>query len=207
MTSVTVLCHDLARVLGNALAFMPARNRVKHVALCVTPDGVLAAGCRDGYVAGVDTVGTVDFGGNAANPALLLPEEAEVLKKVAQAGKKFPVRVNITGDSLNVETSEEALGVPIVTADREVDMYRSLFALMGDAEKREGALPGALMLDPALMAPFAKVKSDSTDRKADLLIKDERSPILVKIGPTFRGLMMPIHREQNAKKAGEDGLW
>lgn len=207
-TSVTILCHDLARVLGNALHFMPARNRVEHVALVVDRDSIMVSGCRDGYVAGTD-VAEVTSSAVPDMTAMLLPEDAEALKKVAQAGKKFPASLTVDGGTVTIETSETSASVPAVggDADRDRRMYSALFDLMVQAEVRQNAIPGVLMIDPALMAPFAKVKADSTDRKADLLIKDPKSPILVKIGPTFRGLIQPIHRDKNAEKAGEDGLW
>lgn len=211
MAAVEILCHDLARVLGNALAFMPARNRVKHMALCLTPDGVLAAGCRDGYVAGVDTTGAVDFRGGPPNPVMLLPEDAEAIRKVAQGGKKFPATITAApAGTVTIQTSDDSVTVSEALgdeADKGRNLYTTLFRLMNEVEARQNAIPGVLMIDPALMAPFAKVKADTTDRKADLLIKDDKSPILVKIGPTFRGLIQPIHRDKNAKKAGKDGLW
>jgi hypothetical protein len=55
---------------------------------------------------------------------------------------------------------------------------------------------------------FGKVKADKDGRMMDLkLTGDKLEPVLVKVGPTFRGIIMPIDRGVNAKNIGEDGLW
>lgn len=214
-TTVSIsAASSLARALGNALAFMPARNRISHVGIFVGRE-VKVAGCKDGYVAGVDVVATQgEIHGDSEAAVFLTPETADLLKAYLVAHKKHSISVVadevgalVIDSPIDGQITFECAQGDAASTDRDRGLYEGVFKLIAAGELRRNTIPGVLMIDPGLMTPFAKIKADSGDRKADLLIGDPAAPILVKIGPTFKGLIMPVDRERNAEHTGEDGLW
>jgi hypothetical protein len=67
--------------------------------------------------------------------------------------------------------------------------------------------PFRTAFQPQLLQRFAKVKADKAERVADLAIADPDAPVLVKIGPSFKGLIMPVSRAVHAVNVGQEGLW
>jgi len=193
---------DLARVLANAGAFVPARADLKMLCLRIKADTIEASG-TDGYAAGNDSIPAHVTGGTVS--FALTSESMTALEQAARAVKKDPVTLQVgetdvtlmwavkgTPDSLTVEMQpypwqdwgalEEMLNRP-VTEER----------------------PQFVAFDPALFSRFAKVRAEN-DRVMDLWFHSAELPVLVKIGATFRGLVMPLQRARAAEYAPE-GLW
>jgi hypothetical protein len=89
--------------------------------------------------------------------------------------------------------------------------------LLERMERRTPALPELIAFDPALLAYFSKVKvakvkgkaNETLERAMDLCVFDAKEPVLVKIGPTFRGAIMPIDRDVHRENVEQfdGGLW
>ncbi|MCG5459634.1 hypothetical protein PSH03_005420 [Micromonospora sp. PSH03] len=97
--------------------------------------------------------------------------------------------------------------VPVHLSPEQLELHHRLTDIIGAAEKRPGVIPGVMTLDPVLWSRFAKVKADKSERMADVLMTDGYEPVLIKIGPTFKGLLMPIEREIHETNIGPEGLW
>lgn len=200
----TVTGADLARALSNALAFVPARAQAQLLRLTVASDQVRAAG-SDGYAAGFDHCQATVESPTSQFPQVALARDAWAeLESDSRAMKKEVV-------ILTVEASRVALATP----DGEQQTWETV-PLMGEAwefldnafarqEHAQTGVPAFVAFDPALFSRFSKVKAEH-DRVMDLWFAGADAPALVKIGPTFRGLVMPVHREAAAQYV-EDGLW
>lgn len=211
MVRVTLEAPEAARVIGNAVAFLPAASRIKHVLLDFRQDVLIASG-TDGYAAGRDTapLTSADEVPSEGIPVCVLASDVKELDRFARAAKKGVLAVQVDpGGTLSVSSdqSTEALVVPWEALDDVLGTYEQVDEVLTLAGARPPSWPGALMLDPALWSRFAKVKSDQTSRMADVSASDDRTPILIKIGPTFRGLIMPIRRNVQTEALGEDGQW
>lgn len=215
---ITIEATELARILGNAIAFIPARSLIKTARLVFTKERLIAEG-TDGYAAGSDWAliesskvpegeyvellierGSAPSGDKPGSGIALLESVAR------KEGKKYPATLSI-GDQLTLDVQGEKATVAIANNGHDEGVYSALAEVFGSAEKREAAIPGVVCFDPALLSRFTKVKADKTERMADFLMSDTHGPVLVKIGPSFRGLIMPIDREDHANKQGPEGLW
>lgn len=208
--SVTLEAPDLARILGNALAFIPAASRIKSALLDIRRDRVYTCG-TDRYAAGRDEARVNHSDGVPAEgiPLLVSKESLAELDKAARQAKKAIATLTVTRegtvalDSVDVEP----IIVPWFTDDHLLGTFEAVEQVLERVAGKPPAWPGVLMLDPSLMSRFAKVKADKPGRHADLHVPTEQAPILIKIGPTFRGLLQPVDRTINGKNIGEDGLW
>ncbi|MFD6970154.1 hypothetical protein [Streptomyces sp. NPDC059949] len=126
---------------------------------------------------------------------------------------RFEVR---NGDGLifrpgNNDTPTAAQDTSAQADERVWDMLDGLFTRL---EGRKPALPELVAFDAALLARFSKVKAPKVknhdanlDRCLDMCVFNSKEPILIRIGPTFRGVIMPIDRDVHAENLGPDGLW
>lgn len=210
MVRVTVESPAIAKAFGNALAFMPARSQVKYARIVIENDAVYTAG-TDGYAAGTDWAEVNECQGLPLEGLTLLvdKEALTLLDRAARESKKAPASLQVEGNLLTFAGGEdvELLTVETFQDEHTANIYEHLTELIGAREAKPPVIPGVLCLDPALWSKFTKVKADKGDRKADLLMSDSYEPVLIKIGPTFKGLLMPIEREVHAANVGADGLW
>lgn len=211
---ITVDSHAFASAASNALAFLPANSQVKLARLVVTGDAVEFT-ATDGYAAGRDYAEVVGHDGTAP------PEFVALLDRKALQGFDSAGRADFnTKKKMGVgrlEALDGGKGVQFTPEDKEVpseahfnlidgnpdllDMFAALDEML-DTEQ-----PFRTAFQPTLLQRFSKVKADKNERVADLAIADPSAPVLIKIGPSFRGLIMPIDREAHAEKVGEEGLW
>lgn len=212
--SATVPSEELARVAYNALCFIPARSMVKTARIHLGPAGLAATG-TDGYAVGQDSGPVEAYNGPAEGVTLHVDRTA--LADLDTAGRKdkkgFGKLELLPGDGLvfrpgNNDTPTAAQDAAAQADDAVWGMLDSLFTRL---EGRPVSLPEVVAFDPALLARFSKVKApkgkDGLGRALDLLIFDSKEPILCRIGPTFRGVIMPIDRDVHAQNVGPDGLW
>lgn len=211
-TSLTVDAELFARGLSNALAFVPAASKIQHVWIAVDPALQVLRVCgTDRYAAGVETVPARDYEGpQGPSVALLTKEAATELERYVRGAKKVPVGLSLSLTGLDVEPMGSGVTrVPVAQDTEALAVYDAVMGLFRDHYRRPSVVPGVICLDPGLLSRFSKVKADKAQgRMADLLFgEDELDRVLVKIGPNFLGLLMPIDRAVNGRNVGEDGLW
>ena len=209
----TLASEEMARVVYNALSFLPARSMVKTARLELSIDGLRATG-TDGYAIGQDWCPVEDYGGPEGG--LTVHVDRSVLADLDTAGRKDKKgfgRVELKpGDGLvfrpgnnDTPTAGQDLSA---TTEPVWGFIDDLFTRLAG---RPLSLPELVAFDPALLARFSKVKApkgkDGLGRALDMCVFDAREPILIRIGPTFRGVIMPIDREVHAENVGPDGLW
>jgi hypothetical protein len=209
-----------ARVCANALAFIPARSQVKTARVEVWPDGFRVTG-TDGFAIGQDTAEMDEYEGPPDGAVFHVTREA--LADLDSAGRKdkkgFGKLVFKPGDGLifRPANNDVACAVQDVTDQAHAPLWGAVDGLMEKLEGRKPNLPEVLCFDPALLMRFSKVKAakkttkagNNLERGMDLYIFDNAEPILVRIGPTFRGAVMPIQREVHRENVEQDdgGLW
>ncbi|MEU7096079.1 hypothetical protein [Kitasatospora aureofaciens] len=209
MTQFSIAAPELARLTHNALAFMPARSAVGVCRIEAYVNQVRVT-ATDLYAAGRD-VADVSSGSQLGASLDLSREDLQTLDKIARAKKKEEVRIDIRhGDGLSV-MDDNGAWMPFLDASEKrlpADLWERVDELLTRLERVSPVIPEALLIDPAMMAKFAKVKC-AGETIADLYISSPDDPILVKIGPTFRGAIMPVDRAAAAESEGirADGLW
>ncbi|MEV5084978.1 hypothetical protein AB0K74_41610 [Streptomyces sp. NPDC056159] len=210
---MTLYSEDMARVAYNAHSFFPARSMVKTARLQVGPGGLTITG-TDGYAVGQDTCPVEAFEGPPEGLTVHLDRTA--LADLDSAGRKDKKGFG----RLDVKPGDGVIFRPAnndtPTAGQDVraqadDVWGMLDSLFTRLEGRPVALPEVVAFDPGLLARFSKVKApkgkDGLGRAMDMYVFNSAEPILCKIGPTFRGVIMPIDREVHAENVGSDGLW
>jgi hypothetical protein len=163
----------------------------------------------DTYAAGRDSV-AVENAGRTDVTIYVDRDGLAELDRAGRADKKGTGEIEIRpGDGLIFRPFMEADPSAVIDQKNEqaVSVHDALDELFQRVENREPSIPEVMAFDPALLQRFAKVKFDKDGRMADFYMADHVAPVLVKIGPTFTGLIMPIDREVNAANIGEDGLW
>ncbi|MEV6730578.1 hypothetical protein [Streptomyces sp. NPDC051364] len=217
LAAAEVPSEEMARVAYNALAFLPARSMVKTARLELSPEGLRATG-TDGYAIGQDSAPVDDYSGPPGG--FTVHVDRTVLAELDTAGRKDKKgfgRLEVRpGDGLifrpgNNDTPTAGQDVSGQADDNLWAMLDSLFTRL---EGRKPALPELVAFDAALLARFSKVKAPKVknhdanlDRCLDMCVFNSKEPILIKIGPTFRGVIMPIDRDVHAENIGPDGLW
>jgi hypothetical protein len=214
----TASSEELARVAYNALAFLPARSMVKTARLELSPDGLRATG-TDGYAIGQDACPVEDYSGPSGG--LTVHVDRSVLADLDSAGRKDKKgfgRLEVKpGDGLvfrpgnnDTPTAGQDLSA---TAEPVWDFIDDLFTRLAG---RPPSLPELIAFDAALLARFSKVKAPKVkkgdtnlERCLDMAVFNAKEPILIKIGPTFRGVIMPIDRDVHRENVEQDdgGLW
>jgi hypothetical protein len=215
---------ELGKVLANALAFCPARSKFPAVQLRSSAFALTALS-SDTYTIGQSWMPLED---GALAEATLPLKDAQALEALARmdrsgtaaTGQHGVGRLEFTPGDCLVFTPE-LKGEPLVLQDigqteTAHGHYSELWARCSELLQRlEGSNvsgpPLRLLLDPVLLARFAKVKGVSEtgdDVVMDMLFQEgDNGPVLVKIGERFTGALMPVNREQNAKMQGTGGQW
>jgi hypothetical protein len=214
MIQFSIAAPELARLTHNALAFMPARSAAKVCRVTFAMNGTigyLQITATDLYSTGRDHS---VFETSDSSPVVsidLSREDLLTLDKIARGKKKEEVRLQIRhGDGMSVEDENDAW-MPFLDASGQrqpADLWNRVDGMLTRLERVSPAIPEALLIDPALMARFGKVKH-SGETIADLYIADPAEPILVKIGETFIGAIMPVDREAagQSDQIGPEGMW
>lgn len=199
MNYATIEGEPLARAAFNALAFIPKVTKVPLIRFTLTATSLEVTG-SDGYAAGKDSAPVHNGPGLAVS--FTIEREALVeLEAFARAYKKEALALTRYGDELNVAAAEETFTCALRALEHR-EAWATLDAMF-KAQRSPDAL--AVAFDPALFSRFGKVKT-AKERVADYLFVDPEKPALVKVGPTFQGLVMPLYREP-AKAYSPEGLW
>lgn len=215
MTEFSIPAPDLARLTHNALAFMPARSAVK---VCRIEAGYFESvptfeiTATDLFTVGRDTA-TLEALPDLHASIDLSREDLQALDKAARAAKKEDVRLKITqADGLVFNSEAEELYCLDRSHKRTpVDLWDRCDELL---MRLEGApnqpIPEFLTIDPKMLSAFGKVKpANGKECIADLFLRGSEGQILVKIGATFTGAIMPVDREEAgaSEHVGREGLW
>jgi hypothetical protein len=193
---------------------MPARSAVKICRVMVglnAPYGYLQVTATDLYSAGIDHAEfeTEDTGEFASID--LSREDLQALDKIVRARKKEDLQIEIRHQDGMSVLDDDGSWKPFLDASdgrKPADLWDQVDELLIRLERVSPVVPGPLLIDPAIMAKFAKVKA-SGETIADLYMASAEDPILVKIGATFRGAIMPVERQaaEESDLIGPSGLW
>jgi hypothetical protein len=201
---------ELARLTHNALAFMPARSAVK-VCRVHQNIGSLSIMATDLFTVGYDSVSVETE--TEPDSIDLSREDLQALDKIARAKKKEDLSIRIIHqDGLSVldDNGDWLAFLDKSSLRQPEDLWDLCDEMLTRLERESKApVPPFLMIDPTLMGRFGKVKpSDGKECIADLFFGNSEQ-ILVKIGATFRGAIMPVDRGEAAESesVGPDGLW
>jgi hypothetical protein len=187
---------------------------VKTARVELSPAGLRFTG-TDGYAIGQDSAPVEEYDGPAEGVTVHVGRD--VLAELDTAGRKdkkgfgkFEVK---PGDGLVFRPGNNDVPTAGQDAAAEADeaLWSMLDVLFTRLDGRPVSVPELVAFDPGLLARFSKVKApkgkDGLGRALDMLIFDSKEPILCKIGPTFRGVIMPIDRDVHEQNVGTDGLW
>jgi hypothetical protein len=217
----TGIGEDLARVLANAYAFTSARSRFPVVLLGIL-DGRLRATASDTYTVGSDYLDGASRGDLAV---ILERDQSLTLERACRGARKDTVTIALGppddsgGRPLDCRPQgggSALLDVPLRVREATGDETR-LFRLTSNmlinmesrAEERDVIdWPVRIYFSPALLAPFAKVRSASKSSTLGIRIFDLERPVYVRIGQTFRGAIMPVIPDKATDpEIGKDTLW
>ncbi|MFE0648564.1 hypothetical protein ACFVZH_08270 [Streptomyces sp. NPDC059534] len=204
----------MARAAYNALAFLPARSLVKTGRVHLGPAGLTFTG-TDGYAIGQDSAAVENYDGPTEGVILHVGREGLAdLDTAGRKDKKGYGKLELNpGDGLIFRPGNN--DVPVAALDQRAHADERLWSMVDDLftrlDGRPPALPELVAFDPGLLSRFSKVKApkgkDGLGRALDMCVYDAKEPILVKIGPSFRGVIMPIDREVHEENVGPEGLW
>jgi hypothetical protein len=195
----------LVRAAGNVAHVHKKNPNLKSVRFTLGPEGLTILG-GDPYAAAQDTAPVESCTAARGLPLVFeLPREGlDAVASFCRSHAKQLVRLEwFPGDGLVLasgasrESVEDGAGLTPPAA----------WAALSELFERYEDPNSVFLLDMGLASRFRLVKSDKNERKADWMIRDPEEPILVKVGPSFRGLMMPLARERHAEAVGQDGLW
>lgn len=204
---IRVDSNALATAANNALAFLPANSQVKVARMRVAPTGIEFT-ATDTYAAGKDVCDVDEFRGDRC-VVFVSREALQGFDSVGRKDKKgIGVLTVVPGTGVTFDPQDSALEavsvVDLLPQNRGlIETFKAIDEMIQD--RLDDDLKTAFQ--PSLLMKFSKVKADKSERVADLLISDPDAPVLVKIGTTFKGLIMPVYRDKHAKAIGEEGLW
>ena len=200
---IKVECAGLAVAASNALAFLPANSTVK-VARMRLRGPLIDFMATDTYAAGNGWTRANSISGDEAFELLMSRDALTDLERTARMGKKVEGELSVTDT-----------GFTFLVLDGASEPIRHEAIVNAEASEMFDVIDGMLMpeqefrtaFQPMLLQRFSKVKADKDQRVADVAIDDPDSPVLIKIGTEFRGLVMPVSRSVHAELIGEEGLW
>jgi hypothetical protein len=221
MTEFTIPAPELARLTHNALAFMPARSAVKvcRLMLSMHPEppynDELIITATDLFTVGRDYAAVCsNDGGPNAHWIDLSRGDLQERDRAARGKKKEDLTIRIVHeDGLSVKDDNGAW-IPFLdkSAQRNPeDLWSRVRELLDGMESGPNMLPPkCLTIDPKMLSAFGKVKpANGKECVADLYLRGNEGQILVKIGETFTGAIMPVDREEAeaSNGIGPEGLW
>lgn len=210
MTRFSIAAPELARLTHNALAFMPARSAVGVCQVYRGPMDLLIT-ATDLFAVGTDSATILRGETDRSESIDLSREDLVTLDKVARAKKKDEVRIEIRHQDGMSVLDDNGSWMPFLDASERrtpADLWERVDESLRRLERVSPVIPGLLAIDPSIMSKFGKVKC-AGETIADLYISDPAEPILVKIGSTFRGAIMPVDRvtASQSESVGPEGLW
>lgn len=214
MTRFSIAAPELARLTHNALAFMPARSAVGvcRISTGRVPFGpALEITATDLYCAGRDRSEVSELPRGTFESIDLSREDLVTLDKIARAKKKEEVEIEIRHQDGMSVLDDNGAWMPFLDASemrQPADLWERVDESLQRLERVSPVIPELLAIDPAILSKFGKVKC-SGETIADLYISDPSEPILVKIGASFIGAIMPVDRCKAAEseQVGSASLW
>lgn len=193
---------DIAKVLSNARLFTGDGVKFGPVILLeMSETGFAAAGC-DGYAVGRDLIGEPD-----GELVQISDDDAEAIEKFARSQRRSRVDLTLDGLTLTITNGDAPLTYTVEAPDAR---WPYVLDLLQPAE-RAGELQGVIAFACDRLTRFGRVKT-VRDAPIDIRLEpDGPAPIaLFKIGPTFRGMLKAIDREQSARNLDDQAqlcLW
>lgn len=207
MTSFVGKGTDIARALDNALLFCDPKAEylpgVVHVEF--SAGGIAFSACDD-YATGRDRVGEVTLG--TSERFALAEESADTICKAARSARSSAVTLALDDDRVSLKVGDDETWYEAIAPSPAWDDILPLIDV--DAHKPQ-ELPATVAFNAARFARFGRVKA-LKDAPMDIrFLATESAPVaLVKIGPTFRGELQGLRREEAFRHLGEaaaDCFW
>lgn len=232
---INVDSEELGRVMGNALAFFPARSPIPTAELLVWPDRIMATG-TDTYTIGRDWCDAHNFQCvDRIEPPLSIELDRDGWKEIeAQARKDRGTKDNPAGpgtleyrpgdcltfypggDKAEQATAKDVTGIltpKLSNGETMRDVWDLSQELLERMTETPAEQPDRMTFDPTLFGRFQKVKvskSVDADKVLDFIWQGQGEPMLAKVGPTFVGAIMTIDRgayNENQPEGSEEMLW
>ncbi|MFF4223203.1 hypothetical protein ACFYZH_10095 [Streptomyces abikoensis] len=212
MISFRVEGEELARATYNALAFTPARSPIPVAKMYIDPKETFLL-ATDTYAIGRPSLGPTQGIGRPVSLELTRDDLAR-LDKIGRACKgelsiKIPDDNGLIATGLQVDV-EEVIPSRAVSLNYDRGVWQLCEELLECLENRPQDIPTFLAVDPSLLARFGKIKTPKgTSALLDMKITSSEDPILIKCGPQFTGVLMPVNRSvaRQAATRGGDFLW
>lgn len=202
-TSHKVGAQELGRVFHNAAIF--ASKEAHRPILCgveVSVNGKIEATATDSYRLGHDECPVLS-GTGEATMVLEAKELAAIAKELLKAGAYAEATLNTTDDPANMTytraPSAEGTEVTLKLAGKtwvlsSIDGTFPRWRMLIPAEDATGEV-STIGLSAELLASFAKVKGDTGRNPKNtmrLRFQSALKPVVVNIGATFYGVIMPV---------------
>lgn len=201
----TVLASELARIIDDAAIFagrdstLPMLNAIRFES---TAENLLAVS-TDRFVMGASIANYHQAGGTEFDITLKL-SQAQMVAKIAKSTKAAFTDVTLTVTDENVTfdfTSGESLTVPNLAGSLEFPDWRKF--ITSRTEDAEGSTK-VIGFNPVYLAKFSRV---TNARQLTMKTTGPDKPMLVSIGDSFIGLVMPVRLPGGAEAAWESPEW
>jgi hypothetical protein len=223
--NIQVESEEFARIMTNALAFFPARSVVDFASLRFWPDRIEAT-ATDTYTMGRDWC-SADTGLSCVTVEL----ERDGWRAIEEVARKdsgnwgrldyypgdclvfSPGVSEYRNKPLEPATAKDMTGKPwpcLIHELQGLEFWQACDELLERYDDPPTDNPDVLCFDPALFGRFQKVKLSKAfkgEKVLDFYYQGKEAPMLAKVGPTFRGLIMPINRSRYAENNSNEGLW
>ncbi|GAA3136530.1 hypothetical protein GCM10010466_29180 [Planomonospora alba] len=212
MAVLTVNAPELSKALTNAEAWLPAKSAVPVALVVASYDG-LTITVTDHYTAGESKCPAVEYRGSDEAVQIRREDLVALAARARKDGtKKVLSRVTVETDrGVIVHGAIEDERAEVVTALAVPGPFREEWTVLADmfatAASDAAPFPDRVMVAPAYLAMFNKVRPDASGRGVDLLTCPINGAIFGKVGPNFRGLVMVLDSGKNEAALGEGGLW
>lgn len=201
MTTFVGKGQDIARALDNALLFCDPKAEylpgIVHVEFAAA--GIAFSACDD-YATGRDRVGEVTL--STAERFEISEDGAEDMAKFARSARTKAVALEYAGQDLRVTIGDDTFSVSAVNPSAAWD---DILPLMDDPIADE-LLQTSVAFNAARLTKFGRVKTTKNVPIDIRFMGTEGAPIaFVKVGPTFRGQIQGVRRDEALKHMGPEG--
>lgn len=209
MATLTVRSADLSKALSNAESWLPAKSPVPVALVTVEPYGSLSITVTDTYTAGQAycPIEARDATTSEAVEVTRADLQALAARARKDGAKKAFSRITVeTSKGVILHGVTEETGEP-VTALAVNGSLRREWAILRDLYELAETHTPWLLINPAYIALFNKIRPDVQGRGVHLVAVPEVGAVFGKVGPHFRGLVMTLDPARNEAALGEGGLW
>lgn len=201
--AVIIQGSELARVIGNVLPFAATDQQAPPVlesVWFVAANGGFAMVACDRYTLAVAT-GSTDDGRRGAPGASVVARsggkpvggihlaDAKTLLAAAKRAKRLPMVLTIENGVLTVDVDSSTMTFTLMFGE-----FPKWSQLLLSEDRTPALTEGGICFNPSQLARFAKV-ADTAGKAGKLPMRmqfgEDNRPVLVTIGDTFTGLIMP----------------